>query len=342
MSLRIQTIESRPEWENFILKAKPQTFLHSWSWGEFNEKMGTKIFRFGLYDQENLVGVVLILKIAARRGAFLFCPHGPVFLQDINKSEALKLLLDHLKIVAAEERCAFIRFSPLMENNLENEELFLKNGFRQAPIHMQHPELAWILDVSAPENDLMMNMRKTTRYCIRKAQKDGVEVFTSDNPDDVEKFWEVYQTTVDRQNFTPFSKTYLKTEMEVFGKNNEALFFFAKYNNELVATALIVFYNGSAFYHHGASTHKYSKITAPYLLQWHIILEAKKRGFKLYDFWGVSPEDNSKHPWAGLSLFKRGFGGAEHAYVHAKDYVISSKYWLSFVVETVRRKKRHL
>lgn len=342
MSLRIEPVTLKQVWEDFMGKVKPQTFLHSWSWGEFHEKMGTKIFRFGMYDGENLLGVALILKTTARRGSFLFCPHGPILAADCDKNQALKTLFQHLKNVAREENCVFIRFSPMMEKSSEHEELFLQNGFRQAPIHMQHPELAWILDLSLAEETLMANMRKTTRYCIRKAEKDGVEVFSSNLPDDVEKFWEVYQETVDRQNFTPFSKTYLRTEMEVFGKNNEALFFFAKYNGELVATALIVFYNGSAFYHHAASIHKYPKITAPYLLQWHIIREAQKRGCKFYDFWGVVPESDIRHPWAGLSLFKRGFGGGEHAYVHAKDLVLSPKYWLSFVVETVRRKKRRL
>ncbi len=342
MSFQIRIIESKTIWENFLSKVKPQTFLHSWSWGQFNQEMGMKIFRFGIFDGENFIGAALILKIVARRGSFLFCPHGPIFADGTDIKASIDSLLCHLKELAKSENCAFIRFSPLQKDTTENDKLFLDLGFRQAPIHMQHPELAWILNVNKSEEELIKEMRKTTRYCIRKAEKDGVEVYSSNNPDDVEKFWQVYKETVDRQNFTPFSRDYLRREMEIFGKNNEALFFFATYNNELVATALIVFYNGSAFYHHGASTHKYPKITAPYLLQWKIIQEVKKRGFDRYDFWGVVPEDKVNHPWAGLSLFKRGFGGAEHAYVHAKDYVISLKYWLNFAVETIRRKKRRL
>ena len=164
----------------------------------------------------------------------------------------------------------------------------------------------------------------------------------SSNPDDIELFWKVYKETVDRQNFTPFSKEYLRHELEIFGKDDQAMLFFAHYNNEIVATALIIFYGDSGFYHHGASIHKYPKITAPYLLQWAVIREAKRRGLKWYDFWGVVHDDQPKHPWAGLSLFKKGFGGSAREYVHAKDFCLSAKYWLSWMVETVRRKKRRL
>jgi len=177
---------------------------------------------------------------------------------------------------------------------------------------------------------------------VRKAEKDGVQIQVSSDPKDVDVFWRLYQATVDRQNFTPFSKQYLLNEVAVFGKDDAIRLFFAKYNNEVVAAAVIVFYNDSAFYHHGASIPKYAKITAPYLLQWAIIKEAKKLGFRYYNFWGVVPEDLTNHPWAGLSLFKRGFGGVPRAYVHAKDLVLSPKYWLNFVVEFVRRKKRRL
>jgi lipid II:glycine glycyltransferase (peptidoglycan interpeptide bridge formation enzyme) len=62
----------------------------------------------------------------------------------------------------------------------------------------------------------------------------------------------------------------------------------------------------------------------------------------MYNFWGVVPETATKHPWAGLSTFKRGFGGAEEQYVHAKDLPLSLKYWLTYTIEKVRKMKRRL
>ena len=78
MKIEIKNIESRDIWENFVNSAKPHTFLHSWNWGELNEKLGYKTFKLGIYEDGKLKGLALTIKIKARRGSFLFVPHGPI------------------------------------------------------------------------------------------------------------------------------------------------------------------------------------------------------------------------------------------------------------------------
>jgi lipid II:glycine glycyltransferase (peptidoglycan interpeptide bridge formation enzyme) len=160
--------------------------------------------------------------------------------------------------------------------------------------------------------------------------------------DDFEIFWNVYQNTAERQKFTPYSKDYLKKEFELFFGNNQAVLFFGEYQNTVISTAFIVYANGSGFYHHGASNNPFPGITASELVQWRAIQEAKRRGMKRYNFWGIVPESATKHPWHGLSKFKRSFGGFEEAYVHAQDMVLTVRYWFNVIVETVRKMRRRL
>lgn len=331
---------SEKAWSVFLSGLKPHTFLQSWEWGDFNKKEGHKVFRLGIYENGYLKGVALTLKISARRGSFLFMPHGPI-LEDESDLHGLLHLFNFLRDLAQREQCSFIRISPITKLTDASEEIFKDLGFRRAPTHM-HSELNWILDISPSEADLLKEMRKTTRYSITKAQKDGVIVETSSNPEDVKLFNSIYKSTVDRQNFTPFSLAYLEKEFKTFVKNNHALLFFAKYNGEVISTAMIIFEAGGAYYHHGASILKYPKITASYLLQWGIIKEAKRRGCSFYNFWGVAPEGKRKHPWAGLSLFKKGFGGYEEEYIPAMDLKLNRKYWLTYWIEKVRKIKRGL
>jgi peptidoglycan pentaglycine glycine transferase (the first glycine) len=169
-----------------------------------------------------------------------------------------------------------------------------------------------------------------------------VEITMSADPADIEKFWPVYQATVERQHFTPFGKEGLKKELELFAKDGEVAFFFGTYQGEIIAAAIIIFYNGQAFYHHSGSIQRSKEINASYLLQWRVIQEAKRRGCTLYNFWGISPDDKPAHPWAGLSLFKKGFGGFAEEYLHAQDKPLSAKYALNYVIETGRRIKRGL
>ena len=358
--LEIKEITDKKEWEDFLASEKPHTFLQSWNWGEFHRLMGDKFWRLGIIDYTSLIGVVLVVKISAKRGRFLFIPHGPILgTSDASRGSTsqtltsireeveprkveLRILIDYLKKLAQKEDCSFIRISPLMPKTPLNEKLFKDLGFRQAPIHMHAAELVWILDVNQLEEQLLKGMRKTTRYLVHKAEKDGVEIMKSKKPEDLKIFDKIYEETATRQHFTPYSKKFLQSEFEAFQKDNQISFFFAKYNNEVVSAAMIIFYGESGYYHQGASSGKYPKIPAPYLLQLEIIREAKKRGLRYYNFWGISSEDKPRHPWAGLSLFKKGFGGFSEEYIPAQDLVLKKSYWLTYLIEKARKIRRGL
>lgn len=343
-------INNKNEWEEFLLAVEEKTFLQSWNWGEFQKSLGEKVWRLGIYDND-LAGVAQAIKIRARRGRFLLVPHGPV-ISNFPASPAggqfsiFKQLVKKLKEIAKQEKCAFIRVAPIWECSAENEKLFKDLGFSPAPIHI-HPQLTWELGLEKNSDEILSQMRKTTRYLIKQGLKDpDLKIEKSANVNDIEVFNRLYQKTVSRQGFTPFSLDYLKKELAAFADcpstpaqgAGAASVFLAKYREECLAAAIIIFWQGIAFYHQGASIN--SKIPAAYLLQWEIIKEAKARGCRLYNFWGIAPLSEPKHPWAGLSLFKTGFGGYGKAYVKTQDLPISPRYWLTFIFEKLRNIKR--
>ena len=336
----VKPIWNEAAWERFLTDLKPHSFLQSWKWGQHYEQTGSKIFRVGVYNDGALVGIALFIKIHARRGVFLVCPHGPLIAEPKDEERALAALVHYCTELARDEECDFIRFCPLSPATESNRALYRNLGFRYAPIHM-HPELSWILDIAKPEEQLLKEMRKTTRYTIKKMEKEGVEITQSANPAAMEQFWSIYESTFERQQFTPFSKTYLQTEFELYSKDGQAVFFFGAHKGETVAAAIIIFWGGQAFYHHsGSKAGAGSNVS--YLLQWRVIQEAKKRGCTLYNFWGIAPEDKPSHAWVGLSLFKKGFGGFAEAYLHAQDKPLTTRYAFNYAIETVRRVRRHL
>jgi peptidoglycan pentaglycine glycine transferase (the first glycine) len=343
--MTIKEITNKQEWEEFLLLVKEKTFLQSWHWGEFQKESGNKIWRLGVYVKNELIVASLIVKINAKRGTFLFVPHGPTIRQDkeSSKKEILAIILSELKKIAEKEKAIFIRFSPVWERNEKNNNYFKELGLRKAPIHM-HPEETWELDISLPEKEILMNMRKTTRYLIRKGEKNkNLEIIKSCRKEDIATFDGLYRKIAERHKFTPFSLEYLNKELSVFSADDNILIFLIKYKEEILASAIIVYWQGIGFYHHGASSLKHSNISASYLLQWDAIKEAKKRNYSLYNFWGVAPENYSKnHPWAGLTLFKKGFGGRRKKYVETQDFVLSSQYWINWGIEKLRKMKRGL
>jgi lipid II:glycine glycyltransferase (peptidoglycan interpeptide bridge formation enzyme) len=310
--------------------------------------MGNKIWRLGIFENSgDPISVALVVKIQAKRGTFLFVPHAPsVALTKEGgptlKYEILNTLLEKLKKIAKEEKASFIRISPIWERNEENIKVFKNLGLRDAPIHM-HAELTWELDITPPEEELLIQMRKTTRYLIRQVQKDKeIEIIKTQNLKDFGEFNNLYQETVDRHHFAPFSFNYLKNEFLSFEPDNQISIFHGKYKNEIVSSAIIIFWQGIGFYHHGASSLKYPKIPASYLLLWEVIREAKNRGCQKFNFWGIAPEGQKNHPWTGLTLFKMGFGGHKKEFVKTQDLPLSKKYWLTFIFEKLRKTKRGL
>ena len=229
--MNIREINNKEIWENFLLNCDEKTFLDSWNWGNFQNNQGEKIWRWGIYDNDEIIAVVLVIKIKARRGTFLFIPHGPVIDNQTprNNNQISEVLIDKLKEIAKEEKASFIRISPILARSDENAKIYKNLGFIEAPIHI-HPEATWELDIAPTEDELLSAMRKTTRYLIRQGQKNkDIEIVKSKNIEDLEKFNEIYRATARRHNFTEFSLKYLENQFSCFLANNEIQLFFGKY-----------------------------------------------------------------------------------------------------------------
>ncbi|MFA6304715.1 MAG: peptidoglycan bridge formation glycyltransferase FemA/FemB family protein [Patescibacteria group bacterium] len=339
VELKFSLITDSQIWQNFVCSSSWYTFLHSWEWGNLQQSFGQKIFRIGCYLDNELVGVGLIIKITARRGCYLLCPHGPLFLDSLTAKEFFKQWTSYLHDLGKTEQADFIRLSTILPSTVANGDMLHKLGYFFAPMHV-HAETTWLLDLNEPAQELFVKMRKTSRYLITRAQKEGVKIIKSDNNDqDIEKFYQLHLKHSKQNNYEAFSKTFIQKLFKFFLPNQISLKF-AVYNDVVEAASIIIFYGQGASYYLAATNILHPKFSPSYLLQWHSILEAIKNGCTVYNFWGVSPNDNPKHPLAGVSLFKKGFGGREVDLLHAYDLPLSCKYYFNWLIETARRIKR--
>ena len=334
--MEIKQIIDKKSWENFVLQQEYTLFVQSVAYGEFFEKMGEKSWIFGVYENDVLIGGSLVVSTHAKRGNFLYLPYGPI--GDIKK--ILPILKDFLRKFARENKFDFIRISPFQQNNSENREVFQKNGFLDAPMHIL-AENTWLLNLEKSEEEIISQMEKTHRYLIKRCEKEGVKVIIGEDSD-LTDFNKLHDETAKRHHFHRFSRKYILDEFESFAKEKQAVLFKAYLpNGELDSSAIIIYYGQMAAYRHGASLNLDKKLSTSYLIQWEAIKEAKRRGVKWYNFWGVAPENASKnHPFYGITHFKKGFGGLEIDLIHCQDLPVTKKYWLNWIVETIRSFKR--
>ncbi|MCJ7805146.1 peptidoglycan bridge formation glycyltransferase FemA/FemB family protein [Patescibacteria group bacterium] len=335
----VKTIENKEIWEKFVLGHNPQTFLQSWNWGETNKAIGKKIFRIGIFKNSQIVAVYLVIEEKAKRGPHLVIPGGPIL--DWEDKKLVRFVVGAIYSLAKEEGAWFVRIRPDVLDSEKAQKLFSELGFVAAPMHL-HAENTWVLDITADEEALLRGMRKTTRYLIKKSLKTELVLEETTDLGSSSLLSRLQNETVTRHGFVGFPEELFKAQLKAFGKDNQARMFVCRYKGRALAAAIIIFYGDSAYYHHSGSTSKYSEIPSSYFLQWQIIREAKKRGCKYYNFWGIAPGDNPKHRFAGVTLFKKGFGGQKIDWLHARDLPVSLLYWFTHCFEVFRRVFRRL
>lgn len=333
--ITVKNITDKGVWEKFILSNNEANFLQSWSWGEFHKALDKQIFRSGFFENNKLIGVMLSVIEPARRGRYLTVPGGPII--DWENKKLINVFLEEIKRISKENGCVFVRVRPQLKSDEFSKNIFKNLGFVKAPMHL-HAELTSQLDIAKSEEELMQQMRKATRYEIRKGTKEGIKISASKDEKEIKKFYNLQIETAKRQRFVPFSYKFLHEQFKIFAESENALLYKAEFGNKLLAQAFIIFYNKEAVYHYGASTDEGRRHPGAYLIQWEAIKEAKKRGMTRYNFWGVAPLEKSDHRFAGLSLFKRGFGGTDFQYLPARDLIINKpRYLLNYLIESFRK-----
>lgn len=336
MKFQIRPIYDSQVWEEYNLKSPFPSLFQSWSIGESEKKCGRTVDRLGFFEENNLLGIAQVIKVAAKRGHFLHIRGGPL----LKNFGQLPKYLPILKNYYQNQNVSFIRISPpLFADDHISIAVLKKNGFIDVPIPLLDAEVSWVLDIDKDQSQLLSQMRKTTRYLIRKAQKIGVVVTQAKNEKAIEDLLELYKIMVQEKGIIPHKG--IREEFTQLVKNDQAVIFRGYYNNKLMGAALIIFYGDEGIYHHSAHLRTKEDIPVSYLLQWEAILESKKRGKKRYNFWGIEPSGNKKHPWYGLSLFKMGFGGYIRRFIRAKDLPLSPFYGLTWLIESLRRIKRY-
>lgn len=331
--IRIQEITDKESWESFLLSADitAYPFFQSWNWGEVQKQLGFNVKRVGIVDQSSkkLTGVCQILDIRAKRGHYLHVRHGPILLNF--SSKYFDAILAYLREEAKEKGAGFVRISPFVKKESISNIFFKERKFVYAPIHNMDAEVCWVLNIDKPEEQLMREMRKTHRYLIRKASNMSIKIIRSENLPDIKKFLPIYRKLAQEKHFIPHKG--VKEEFETYIRDSQEVLLLAEYRGDVIAGVIISFVGNMAIYRHGASLGEFREIPASYLLQWEAIKEAKKRGKKIYNFWGIAPLEDKNHPWKGLTLFKVGFGGKKEEFIHAQDLPISVLYWKTYAIE---------
>jgi lipid II:glycine glycyltransferase (peptidoglycan interpeptide bridge formation enzyme) len=300
-----------------------------------------KYWIVAIFENEKIIGGSMIIRHKIKKGySWFYAARGPLLdYASKNIQEQIGAIIKVLSPIAKKEKAIFVRIDPA----LKAEKFPTIASFKKA--HGFQPDDTIILDITKTEEEILAQMKPKGRYNIGLAKKKGVTVQVEKN---VEAFCKILNETTTRDKFHGHEKDFyekmLKTlavdeKAEVYNgaglradgsEGASALLYLAKIEGKIIAGIIATFYKDTAIYYYGASSNEHRETMAPYLLQWTAILDAKARGLKHYDFLGVSPAGAISHPWAGVTEFKKKFGGEFVSYSPAHEYSFKKLHHLAY------------
>lgn len=323
------------EWQEVLKKYPEANFLQSPEYGKMNELLGSKV----IFDDFGGKGWALMIVRDAKRGRYLEIPCGPLI--DWNDKKLRELVMRKIAEVGKKEKCVFIRMRPQLSATAENLKILEGLGMKKSPMHLA-AEHTVILNLGRTEEELLADMRRQTRYEVRRADKLGIKVTKHCDEEIFKEFYKVQGETARRQGFVPPNLKTLLAEKRAFGKNI-AIYRAETAEGEAIAYGMIIGSGLEADYYEAASTELNRKLPGAYALLWRAMRDLKAEGYARFNLWGIAPAGQPNHRYAGVTTFKTGFGGEVLEFVPAHDLVLSRiGYLKDYVIESARKKRRHL
>lgn len=318
-------------------------FTQSWAWGELRGEGGAPVRRFVLQDEtgEWLAAAQMSYRAKKLNTGFWRAERGPVFASTLSTEKKKETFWEFCRQLNTQkglrDRSLFWRFEPSVE--LEESQGMMTTSFRRAS--HGDPSSTLVLNVSQTQDEILAGMHEKTRYNIRLAGRKGVTTRIADKPSDLETFLDLAIETAARDGFTQYGREHLKRTYQVMHSNGLAQIRLAEHEGKILVADMEMLFGDTVTYLHGASSSASRNLMAPYLVHWDAIVDAQRRGFKYYDFWGINPQSKAMYyyrdAWEGITRFKLGFGGRRMNYIGTWDLPLNYfLYRLVYIKEILR------
>jgi lipid II:glycine glycyltransferase (peptidoglycan interpeptide bridge formation enzyme) len=326
--VRAAADDDREAWQALLGRVPSGDFLHDWGWAEVAAFDGQPQRRFVVDENGEVVALAAaqVRPIGLGR-TFWYVPHGPVTdYAAAAAGERVRVLVEGLATEARAGHAVALRLEPRIVAGAPEAPMLDAIAHRVAE-RLQIGQTR-IVDL-ALDDDLLAGFDADTRYGIRRAEREGVETRIVTNANDraaTERLHDLVRETQRRAGFRlpPLERYWIA--WQALAGPGRACLIEAHREGELLAAGMLVVEGEQSFYLFAGSRREEpgeTKRYASYAVQWAMMGEARTRGAKRHDLWGVAPANAGvDHPWHGVGLFKKGFGGREVTWAGSWEIVI--------------------
>ena len=280
--------------------------LQGWGYGEARRVLGQVPVRYLIQRSGQTVGALQLIRKRLVPGlSVLYAPRGPAL-------ESLDLLPDVAEAVrkVARPTDTLLKIEP--PSPIPADDTVPIPGeyspFRRA--ESEQPEHTIVADLTRTEEEMFAGLNQMARRNVRTAGKLGV---VAGRDDDFEAFWEIFTATNERAKLGAFPRAYYETMLrEGNAHGGEAYIVLSRFEGKALAGGFFLAMGTGTYYLFGGSVRDdrtqadgkpYKDVKAPDAFYWNAMLEAKRRGYTLFDFWGIPRVlDEEKHSFGVFKM----------------------------------------
>lgn len=240
------------EYNEFIKNFDDTLFFQSVEWAKFKSKTNWNMNILGLKKNKKIKAALIILsqKVPFLNKKIYYSPRG--FIADYTDFELIKELTINLKQYLKENNALFLKINPYIiyqerdkDGNIvskANDELInllKKCGYKHYGFYTEfdkkkdlEPRWLSVLDLeNKDEQELLEEMRSTTRWMINKSSKNFITIKEA-NYEDISNFKEIMVHTSSRRGFDDRPLSYYQTMYKELKKSNMIKLLFAQIDLE--------------------------------------------------------------------------------------------------------------
>lgn len=311
--LLIRPLEAtdRADWDAFAQTHQASCFMQSWAWADFKQLEGYQTFRYGIFEQEILVGGCIFYFYPRSHTANLLIASGGPLLSP-GFEAAMEILIQQAAQLAKQVGAIALRIEPLISEKPSHLAKFVR-----APADLM-PSETLLIDLRPTTAEILAAMKPKGRYNIRLSQRHGVETEFTQNSQTIPVLYDIFWETVKRQDFFGEPYGFFINLCQTLFAANMAEIGLARWQGEVLAAILVVYWGDRATYLYGGRSSNHPHVMASYALHWAAMQRAKSQHCRVYDFYGYTRDP--QHSYAKFSQFKHQFGGTPVTTIGAHDY----------------------
>jgi hypothetical protein len=178
----------------------------------------------------------------------------------------------------------FVRFHPILQNSKYNQSIY----------EVVDLGSTITLDLTSKEQ-IWNNLTSKNRNVIRKAIKQGVEIYWGRSQELISEFIPLYNATMDKDEATDyyyFDQEFYRSIL--YDLKYNSMIFYAVYEQKIISASIILFGNKNMHYHLSASDKEYNRLAATNYLLYEAACWGCENGYQLFHLGGGlgSKKDN--------------------------------------------------